>query len=285
MKNIGVFGFAGFIGSNFCEMGSNFNNIIYKLDRFEAGLNNQFQIDKFFNIDTFIWAASNVNPSIAENSPELVNSEIKTWKNFLNFIKDLKDVTKKIRKVIFLSSGGCVYDGSLPPFKVGDSANGINSYGKMKAYMERSLIESGIPYTILRIANAYGAGQPNGKGQGVFAEWNYSLKLNKPLRVFGSTQKVRDYIHVSDIVNAIDKSIKSETNSIFNIGSSQGISLDQIIEIYKTNSKFPIRLEFAGNRELDRKGYWLDIHKTQEILNWNPTIDLESGIKKMLENL
>ncbi len=283
---IGVVGSKGFIGKNLCAYFESLGTDFIDLGR--VTITDELDQKENYNIglvDSIIWAASTVNPKNAEIAPHLVDFEITNWKLFLDYVKDLQDDAKTEIRIVFLSSGGCVYDAGIPPYHVGDSTRGINEYGKMKINMENLLIDSHIPYTILRIANAYGPNQPFGRGQGVIAEWNNSLRNQQSLKVFGSTTKVRDYIHIDDVVKAINLATKLHNNAILNVGSGEGVRLEQVMYFYRKYFGKNIDFQFTPDRKIDRQGYWLDISKTHEILNWNPTIDLESGIKKMLENL
>lgn len=242
-------------------------------------------IPQLSSIDVILWAASNVNPKIANESPEKVSHELLLWENFVTRIKLFELNVNKSIQIIFLSSGGCVYDGDSPPFKVGDSAQGINSYGKMKLRMESVLLDSTETHTILRVSNAYGSGQPAGRGQGVFAEWNQSLIANEPLKVFGSVKQIRDYINIVDVSKGIFLAAKLKTKGTHNLGFGTGYSLEYAQSLYSEFWDSGLKFEYHPDRVIDRNSYWLNMSATEDILNWRPQVDLELGIRKMLENL
>jgi UDP-glucose 4-epimerase len=283
---IGIVGSNGFIGKNLCAYFKSAGTDFIDLGRVKIANELDTKRDSSIGlVDSIIWTASTVNPKNAEIASDLVKIEITNWKLFLDYVKALQNLESKEIRIVFLSSGGCVYDAGIPPYFVGDSTCGINEYGKMKVAMERLLIDSQMPYTILRIANAYGPDQPFGRGQGVMAEWNNSLRNQQSLKVFGSTNKIRDYIHIDDVVKAINLAANLQNSAILNVGSGEGVRLEQVMYFYKKHFGKNIDFQFTPDRKIDRQGYWLDIHKTQEMLKWNPCIELESGIKKMLENL
>jgi UDP-glucose 4-epimerase len=237
------------------------------------------------SVDTIVWAASGVNPKMANDSPQQVANELLLWKHFISKVALLESTLGKNLQIIFLSSGGCVYDGTSPPFEVGDPARGINYYGKMKVQMEQMLVDSLSFWSILRVSNAYGLGQPSGRGQGVFAEWNHSLIEKRPLRVFGSINQVRDYINIVDVSKGIFLTSQFKTRGIFNLGYGTGYSIEQAQELYGRFWKFPLAFEYHPKRGIDRNSYWLEMRNTQSAFNWRPQIDLEQGIREMLERL
>lgn len=242
-------------------------------------------IPQLSSIHVILWAASNVNPKIANESPEKVLNELLLWENFVTRIKLFESIANKSIQIIFLSSGGCVYDGDSPPFEVGDSAQGVNNYGKMKLRMERILVNSTDNYTILRVSNAYGLGQPAGRGQGVFAEWNHSLIAKEPLKVFGSVKQIRDYINVVDVSKGLFLAAKLKTKGTYNLGYGTGSSLEYVQTLYSEFWNSSLKFEYHPDRMIDRSSYWLNMSKTEEILNWMPQVSLELGIRRMLENL
>jgi UDP-glucose 4-epimerase len=283
---IGVFGARGFIGENFCSYLREIGVSFLDLGRFD---HSQVPPDvlntNFSDLDAIVWAASNVNPKIANESPVLVEYELQLWENFIKCIKSLESISKTQLHLIFLSSGGCVYDGDSAPFEVGDSTTGTNSYGKMKLKMEAILTSSIQNHTILRIANAYGPQQPSGRGQGVFAEWNRSLVKKEPLMIFGSTLQVRDYIHVRDISEGIFLAVKLQIKGVYNLGYGTGISLEYAQSLYSRFWKHRLNFEFHPNREIDRASFWLNMRRTEKVFNWRPKINLENGVREMLKKL
>lgn len=283
---IGIVGGKGFIGRNFCSYLREIGVPLIEFGKLEVSQTPLDQvIPQLSSIDVILWAASNVNPKIANESPEKVSHEFLLWDNFVARIKLFELIVNKSIQIIFLSSGGCVYDGDSPPFEVGDSAQGINHYGKMKLGMESILVNSTDNYTILRVSNAYGSGQPAGRGQGVFAEWNQSLIANEPLKVFGSVKQIRDYINIVDVSKGLFLAAKLKTKGTHNLGYGAGFSLEYVQSLYSKFWDSSLKFEYHPDRVIDRNSYWLNMSKTEEILNWRPQVDLELGIRKMLENL
>jgi nucleoside-diphosphate-sugar epimerase len=145
---------------------------------------------------------------------DLVELELNEWKIFL---KSCGSYLQSNQSIIFLSSGGCIYTAGAQSFSEEDEAFGANQYGRLKIAMENELIKSGLPNSILRVANVYGPNQPYGRGQGVIAEWIHSIQNSKEIRVYGELNSFRDYLFIEDLCFAIQLVIEHEgLEKIFN---------------------------------------------------------------------
>lgn len=280
---VSIIGSNGFIGSSLVSFLQKENK---KLQLFES---ESTYIDDFgqlkeniANSEIIVWCASKVNPISAQNNSELVEAEIEIWKNFVKYIARNSD---KSPELIFMSTGGCIYSGENPPFSEDAEANGSNIYGKMKSDMEKILITSGLKYKILRVANVYGPGQPSGRGQGVIAEWVNRIRSGDPIEIFGNLENSRDFLHVQDLNLAISQLIKISGNQILNIGSGKATKLNELLQIFNSKSNSKIEVAYSDARTVDRSDYWLDISKMRQLTNWQPRINLKSGILEILNSI
>ncbi len=113
-----------------------------------------------------------------------------------------------VRKVVFASSGGTVYGrpqgGSIAE---DHPANPITSYGVIKLAVEKYLglfdHLHGLDYTALRISNPYGPYQDPGGQQGAVPVFLNRLRTGRPVTIWGDGSVVRDYLYVSDLVDAL----------------------------------------------------------------------------------
>jgi len=280
---VSIIGSKGFIGSSLVAF---LQNDLNKVQLFESRNSyiddfGQFK-ENILDSETIVWCASKVNPISAQNNSKLVEDEIDFWKNFIKFISGNSG---KSPEIIFLSTGGCIYSGNNPPFGEDAEAKGSNTYGKMKSDMENILLDSGLRYKILRVANVYGLGQPSGRGQGVVAEWINRIKNSEPIEIFGNLENSRDFLHVQDLVLAISELIKISSNQILNIGSGKATKLYELLEIFKNLMGTEFKVIYSDARNTDRNDYWLEISKMKKLTKWQPKINLESGISEILNSV
>lgn len=277
---VSIIGSSGFIGSSVVSF---LQNDFKKIHLFGSKSNYVDELgqvkENILNSEKIIWCASKVNPISAQLNSKIVSDEIDLWKNFLQ--KVARNSTKS-PNLIFLSTGGCIYSGDNPPFAEDAEAKGSNIYGKMKSEMEKILLNSGLRYIILRVANVYGPGQPFGRGQGVIAEWINKIKNSEPIEIFGNEESYRDYIHVNDLCLAIYNCLTIEGSYTLNIGSGKPTSLYEILQLLKQYSGINFDIKKSEVRSVDRNSYWLDTSYAQNLLNWKPTISLQDGIRDIL---
>ena len=276
---VGSSGFFGTVFTKSCQASSlvlsefNRNNMPWKEN---GGL-----IEEFRSCEHIIWAATSLNPNIAESRPDLVQNELMDWQGMLNQLSD----NPELKSFIFLSSGGCVYTDKDGPFDEKMKATGINKYGQLKANQEKLLFEALPQSTVLRLSNLYGIGQPHGRGQGVIAEWAHALASGIPLKMYGDIEASRDYLHIRDAVSAVEKLLAQPTTGIYNVGSGTSTSLGEILEIFKTYARKSFHVDQNPGRSFDRKHYKLSINKFQNSTAWAPKVLLSEGICEILTQL
>lgn len=136
-----------------------------------------------------------------------------------------------IKKIIF-SSSAAVYGDKEGAVSETDETNPVSPYGLDKLICEKYVKGYSelwnIDYLILRFFNVFGNGQ-NPQYAGVITAFNIAKQKNEPLVIYGDGEQTRDFIKVEDvcthIINLINKNIKNE---IFNIGTGNGISINDV---------------------------------------------------------
>lgn len=219
-------------------------------------------------------------PSTSNSAPiEDIHSNLVTTVHFLQACVDAS-----VQKVIFPSSGGTVYGSPQQvPIPECHPTEPMCSYGITKLAIEKylSLFYQlyGLDYTILRVSNPYGFGQNPLKKVGAVTIFLYRILQQVPIQIWGDGSIVRDYVHISDVTEAFYVAQNShKIEKLFNIGSGQGTSLNELLNTIKNVIGFDFRVEYLESRGFDVPANVLDIGKAQKLLNWQPTMLLEQGI-------
>ncbi len=277
-----VIGNTGFIGSNLTKAliqsgitvaGFNSNKPIY--------MNSGALHKEVIESDSIFWAAGKLNPITAKNDPFMVRQELELWSEFVSALEN-SWASMSGKKLIFLSSGGCVYDYSLLPVNEESPANGSNDYGRAKVEMEKMLLNSSIPSSVLRLSNVYGYGQRTGRGQGVIAEWMNAIHQDLPVRVFGDLGSSRDYLHIDDLTSAFLLCLREPHMGILNLGSGKATTLQEVLESFSHAYFEKIKIQYEPGRESDKSSYSLDISRAESILGWKPIVGIEQGIYRLI---
>ncbi|HQS38499.1 MAG TPA: NAD-dependent epimerase/dehydratase family protein [Methylotenera sp.] len=190
-------------------------------------------------------------------------------------------------KLVLVSSGGTVYgEAEKLPIPETHPTKPISPYGVTKLTLENYAYlyaaTHGLKFICVRPANAYGAGQKPFVGQGFISTAIASVMRGQPIKIFGQTGSVRDYIYVSDlaagIVCALESGSLSET---YNIGSGVGLSNMDVINaitplMESTNCKLSV--EHYPERTFDVKSNVLDATKIQQLTGWQPKVQFKDGL-------
>jgi UDP-glucose 4-epimerase len=193
-----------------------------------------------------------------------------------------------VRKVVFASSGGTVY--GIPeevPIKEDHPTNPISSYGIVKLAIEKYLNLfhhlHGLDYTALRISNPYGPYQNPAGQQGAISVFLKHLHEGVPVTIWGDGSVVRDYVYVSDVVEALESAGGATGHRVFNIGSGTGVSLNELLhQMAEVVGEQP-EVEYVSGRPLDVPASMLDVGRAREELGWSPRVELPEGMARTWE--
>lgn len=195
-------------------------------------------------------------------------------------------VTKKVGKVVFISSGGTVY--GSPKYLPIDESHPTEpqvSYGVTKLAIEKYLLLyqhlHGIKANILRVTNPYGERQRIETAQGAVGVFLSRALQDKPLDIWGDGSVTRDYIYVADVAEAFAKAVMYDgQKSVFNISSGVGTSLNELIAVLERVTGKPIPRNYSPGRPFDVLTSVLDNTLAKQELGWQPRTSLEDGIAK-----
>lgn len=194
-----------------------------------------------------------------------------------------------VQRIIFISSGGTVYGEQLDgaAHTEGKQLRPVCSYGAQKASIEAYLnvyshVHS-LTTIIARVSNPYGYGLRENHLQGIIPIFLKALYEGRGITLFGDT--VRDYIYIDDVIDALVKlNDYSGDGRIFNIGFGQGIYLHQLVQMMESMTGKAFKsVNHQPVRDCDVACNILDIEHTRRELQWEPKIDLEHGIRGMIQ--
>jgi UDP-glucose 4-epimerase len=207
--------------------------------------------------------------------------------NLIGTLRLLNHAVKNhLKKMIFVSSGGTVYGTPLEvPIPETHPTNPTCSYGITKLAIEKymALFRNlyGMDYTILRLSNPYGEGQRTVASQGVVAVFLGKALRGEPIEIWGDGSVVRDYIHISDVVDSLLLSLApSKKHHIFNIGSGVGLSLSEVIATIQDVTSLQVVKRYFDARVFDIPINILKIDQARESLGWSPKVSFNTGVDR-----
>ena len=196
--------------------------------------------------------------------------------------------THAVKRVIFASSGGTVY--GLPhtlPISESHSTEPLVSYGITKLAIEKYLqmyqALYGIDYCVLRIANPFGERQRVSVAQGAVAVFLHRALHGETIHIWGDGSVTRDYIYVKDVTTALVKALTYQGQQrVFNIGSGQGLSLNDILAAIEKLLGRPVTRSYEPARNFDVPVNVLDITCARQQLGWAPAVSFHDALANTL---
>jgi UDP-glucose 4-epimerase len=237
------------------------------------------------DIDTVFHLISTTLPKTSNDDPvfDITSNVVETL-----FLLE-QCVHRKIKKIVFISSGGTVYGiPKILPVPEDASTDPLCSYGICKLTIEKYLELYrhlyGLNYVIVRPSNAYGDRQKMSSIQGAIPVFLGKIAKGQLIEIWGDGEVVRDHIFVDDLVDAIYKAAILDTRSrIFNIGIGIGYSLNRIIAIIREITGIDPHVVYKEKRSFDVREIYLDITRSKNELLWQPATQLEAGIQRTWE--
>jgi UDP-glucose 4-epimerase len=218
-----------------------------------------------------------------------------------------------IKRFVFSSTAALYGNPARTPIEEDDLLQPTNAYGESKLLVERMLAWfhqiHGLRYASLRYFNAAGASRPD-KGEAHQPESHLiprilqvALGRAEHVNIFGTDYDtpdgtcVRDYIHVSDLAHAhllaldslgkpaedkaaLDNATGNSSPLIYNLGSGQGFSVREVVEVARTVTGHPIPVIESPRRAGDPAVLIASSKKIRRELGWQPRFpDLKSIVE------
>ena len=296
-----VTGGAGFIGSHMVDRLLELDYRVVVVDDLSQGkIKNIDQQAVFYHTDI-------TQPSVAEvfqkEQPDLVfhmaaqasvsnstrdpifDAEV----NVLGTLRILESARRMgVDKIIYSSTGGALY-GNAETLPCSDDAPvaPVSPYGMSKHAAERYLDYYYRQYrqnfTSLRYGNVYGPRQnPEGEA-GVVAIFTAMMLEGKRPEIFGDGTQERDFVAVSDVIDANIAAIDYGDGKAFNIANGELVSVNQIFELLREIIGYKWDATHAPARIGEVYRISLDCSRTAAELGWQPNTSLVDGLTRTVE--
>jgi UDP-glucose 4-epimerase len=306
-KKILVTGGAGFIGSNFCNINKDTYDIV-ALDNLFLGtpdnLDSEIQFvegdacrlsdlekcgDQFDAVVHF--AGTSSAPMFSDDG--FVDGYVNSIKSF---VQSLEFARKSGAQKFLYASTSSLYGNNPMPLVETQEVTPPNHYAVTKGTYEHCArcyhkVYPEIEIVGFRFMSVYG---PNEESKGQFANmisqfvWDIARDL-LPV-IYGDGEQFRDFTNVVDVVQGITRAIETDQtlgNEVFNIGIGNASSFNDILKTINKVMGKNVEALYIPNpvKEGYVKGQHADISKIQNVLGYEPTVDLLTGIRHQVENL
>ena len=228
--------------------------------------------------------------------PESMDKPLKYFDNntagMIALLEEMRD--HDVKRIIFSSTAATYGIPEKSPIEESDRQDPINPYGESKLMMEKIIKWAdkayGIKFVALRYFNVAGAYPDGSIGEDHGPETHLTpiilqvaLGKRDELKIFGDDYNtpdgtnVRDYVHVLDLADAhilaIDYLKAGNDSNIFNLGSSTGFSVKQMVEAARKATGKAIPAQIAPRRPGDPDSLIAASDKARKVLHWKPQYD------------
>lgn len=191
-------------------------------------------------------------------------------------------------KVVYASSSSVYGNQEKFPIKEDAEKKPLNPYGKSKLEAEKfakKYADMGVKVIGLRYFNVFGIGQ-NSNYAGVIPKFIERLVQHKPPIIFGDGNQLRNFTFIDDVVEANILAFENKTEHAFiNIATGVMTSVKELAEIMIRLSGLPLEPIYETAREGDIVKSQADTSLAKNLINWEPKISLEEGLKKIFPKI
>ena len=200
----------------------------------------------------------------------------------------LKSCVKTNVKNLIFSSSAAVYGNSLNTLLSENSQlSPLSSYGASKLVAEYNLRAFSKLFDLncisLRLFNVYGNGQSSEAG--VIRKFLKNISKDAPIEIFGDGVQSRDFVHVSDVIQAFYcaiRNIEAKRGEVYNIGSGTATSINELASLLISSKGKDLQVIHKPALEGEIKDSKADISLAENDIGYSPEVSLRDGLASLV---
>ena len=302
MNKILVTGGAGFIGSNLINKLINEDNEIICVDNLFTG--NKKNIYTFLDKPNFTFILHDVTFPLYLEVDEIYHlacpaspvhyqrNPVQTTKTCVMGTINMLGLAKRTKAKILQASTSEIYGDPKQHPQTEDYWGNVNPIGERACYDEGKrcaetlcmdyIRQYNLDVKIVRIFNTYGPRMQLNDGR-VVTNLIVQALNNEDITIYGDGSQTRSFSYVDDTVAGILALMKSDKYDVFNIGNPNEMSIKELSSVILKLTGSKSKLIYKELPNDDPKQRRPDITKAKENLNWEPKVDLETGLTFTIE--
>ncbi len=298
-----VTGGAGFIGSHLIDRLMNDGHEVICLDNFYTG--HKRNILKWLSNPYFELIRHDITEPIRLEVAQIYHlacpaspihyqyNPVKTVKTNVMGTLNMLGLAKRVKARILLASTSEVYgDPEVHPQQE-DYRGNVNPIGLRSCYDEGKRIaetlmfdyhrQNDVDIRVARIFNTYGPRMFERDGR-VVSNFIVQALQGIPLTVYGDGSQTRSFCYVDNLVDGLMRLMNGEHIGPINLGNPDEYTILQLAQTVQNMVNPDVKIKFEPLPSDDPRRRRPDITKAQTLLNWEPSITLQEGLKQTIED-
>jgi UDP-N-acetylglucosamine/UDP-N-acetyl-alpha-D-glucosaminouronate 4-epimerase len=229
-------------------------------------------------------------PSVPRSVQDPLTTSAVNVDGTLNVLLAARD--EGVRRLIFASSSSVYGEEGELPRRETQRANPMSPYAVSKLAAERYCISFnriyGIETISLRYFNVFGPRQdPHSQYAAVVPRFISAVAAGRPVLIYGDGDQVRDFTFVSNVVDAnlAAAHAPDATGAVINVATGRRTTVNELADMIGEVLGRPVARDHEHSRTGDVKESWADIGAAQELLGWEPSVDLREGLQLTAESM
>ncbi len=303
-KTVLITGGAGFIGSHLCKRLLNENCRVICLDNFYTGREcniSELRANRLFSTVTHdvvlpysFYADEIFNLACPASPPHYQRNPVETFKTSIFGALNALDLANKWNAKVFQSSTSEVYGDPLVHPQPETYWGHVNTVGIRSCYDEgkrgaETLFmdyhrQFGTRIKMVRIFNTYGPNMNPDDGR-VVSNFIVQALNNEDITIYGTGEQTRSFCYVDDLIEGFCR-MMSTTDDItgpVNLGNPGEFTMLELAEKVLSFTGSKSKLVFKPLPQDDPKQRKPDISKAKQLLDWQPKVPLDDGLKETIK--
>jgi UDP-glucuronate decarboxylase len=303
MMRILVTGGAGFIGSHLIDRLMAEGHDIICLDNFYTG--HKRNILKWLNHPNFDLIRHDITEPIRLEVDQIYHlacpaspvhyqyNPIKTAKISFVGTMNMLGLSKRVKARFLLASTSEVYgDPEIHP-QPEDYRGSVNTIGIRSCYDEGKRVaetlafdyhrQNDVEIRVARIFNTYGPRMLENDGR-VVSNLIVQALRNQPMTIYGDGSQTRSFCYVSDLVDGLIRLMNGDYTGPINLGNPGEFTILELAQAIQQMVNPDASIDYKPLPQDDPRRRKPDITRAQTLLGWEPTIQLQDGLKLTIDD-
>lgn len=303
-KTVLITGGAGFIGSHLCKRLLNENCRVICLDNFYTGREcniSELRANRLFSTVTHdvvlpysFYADEIYNLACPASPPHYQRNPVETFKTSIFGALNALDLANKWNAKVFQSSTSEVYGDPLVHPQPETYWGHVNTVGIRSCYDEgkrgaETLFmdyhrQYGTRIKMVRIFNTYGPNMNPDDGR-VVSNFIVQALNNEDITIYGTGEQTRSFCYVDDLIEGFCRMMSSadDVTGPVNLGNPGEFTMLELAEKVLSFTGSKSKLVFKPLPQDDPKQRKPDISKAKQLLDWQPKVPLDDGLKETIK--